>query len=51
MAVISRRARRSRRRWWAPVLAMTFVLGLVLSACGFNVQTNLPYTPAEGVNL
>ena len=30
---------------------MTFVLGLVLSACGFNVQTNLPYTPAEGVNL
>ncbi len=30
---------------------MTFVLALVLSACGFNVQTNLPYTPAEGVNL
>lgn len=29
---------------------MTFVLGLVLTACGFNVQTNLPYTPADGVN-
>jgi hypothetical protein len=35
----------------APSLAMTFVLSLVLTACGFNVQTNLPYTPADGVNL
>ncbi len=51
VAVISRRVRRPGRRWWAPALALTFVLGLVLSACGFNVQTNLPYTPSEGVNL
>ena len=51
MTVISRRTGRSRRRWTAPVLAMTFVLGLVLSACGFNAQTNLPYTPADGVSL
>lgn len=50
VAVISRRVRRPGRRWWAPAVAMTFVLGLVLSACGFNVQTNLPYTPADGVN-
>lgn len=51
MAVISRRVRRPGRRWLAPTLAMTFALGLVLSACGFGVQTNLPYTPSEGVNL
>ncbi|WP_344801948.1 hypothetical protein [Microlunatus ginsengisoli] len=51
MAVISRRNRRTGRRWLAPGLALTFVLGLVLSACGFNAQTNLPYTPADGVNL
>ena len=51
MAVLSRRTRRSGRRWLAPWLAITFVLGLVLAACGFNVQTNLPYTPADGVNL
>jgi hypothetical protein len=49
--VISRRTGRSRRRWTAPVLAMTFILGLVLTACGFNAQTNLPYTPADGVSL
>jgi hypothetical protein len=30
---------------------MSFVVGLLLTACGFNVQTNLPYTPADGVNL
>jgi hypothetical protein len=51
VAVISRRVRRPGRRWWASTLAMTFALGLVLSACGFSVQTNLPYTPSEGVNL
>lgn len=51
VAVISRRVRPGGLRWCAPTLAMTFVLGLVLTACGFNVQTNLPYTPADGVNL
>lgn len=51
MAEISRRVRRPGPRRWAPALAMTFVLGVVLTACGFNVQTNLPYTPADGVNL
>ena len=51
MTVISRRTGRSRRRWTAPLLAVTFVLGLVLTACGFNAQTNLPYTPADGVSL
>jgi hypothetical protein len=29
------------------VLALLFLAG----ACGFNVQTNKPYTPAEGVNV
>jgi hypothetical protein len=51
VAEISRRVRRPRPGRWVPALAMTFVLGLVLTACGFNVQTNLPYTPADGVNL
>ncbi len=51
VAEISRRVRRPGRRRWVPTLAMMFVLGLVGSACGFNVQTNLPYTPADGVNL
>lgn len=30
---------------------MTFMLGFILTGCGFNVQTNLPYTPANGVNF
>lgn len=29
------------------VIALLFLAG----ACGFNVQTNKPYTPAEGVNV
>ena len=34
-------------------LATLLSLGLLLtaSACGLNVQTNKPYTPADGVNL
>jgi hypothetical protein len=33
--------------------ALLLLLGVVLSAsaCGMNVQTNNPYTPADGVNL
>jgi hypothetical protein len=36
-----------------PISALLLVLGLVLgvSACGMKVQTNEPYTPAEGVNF
>jgi hypothetical protein len=31
-------------------LLVTIGLVLVVGACGFNVQTNRPYTPSEGVN-
>jgi hypothetical protein len=31
-------------------LLVTIGLLLVVGACGFNVQTNRPYTPSEGVN-
>jgi hypothetical protein len=37
------------RRSLAALLALGLVL--VISACGLNVQTNKPYTPADGVNL
>jgi hypothetical protein len=32
-------------------LLMSLGLALTASACGFEVQTNNPYTPAEGVNF
>lgn len=33
--------------------SLLLVIGLLLvsGACGFNVQTNRPYTPSEGVNI
>jgi hypothetical protein len=33
--------------------SLLLVIGLLLAsgACGFNVQTNRPYTPSEGVNI
>lgn len=53
MAVHSRRAERSSRRPVRLATSLALVLGLVwtMAACGFDVQTNQPYTPADGVNL
>jgi hypothetical protein len=40
------------RRLPRAAAALALVIGLLAasSGCGFNVQTNLPYTPAQGVN-
>jgi hypothetical protein len=40
----------ARSRGWT---ALVLVLGLILATagCGMRVATNLPYTPAEGVNI
>jgi hypothetical protein len=53
-----RASRASRSRFRAGGLALRgtsllLVIGLLLvsGACGQDVQTNLPYTPAEGVNI
>jgi hypothetical protein len=46
--------RRAMRGWSRPTaVSLVVALGLLLvaGACGFNVQTNRPYTPAEGVNI
>lgn len=41
---------RHRRRSGASLLAAVFGSVLLLSGCGFGVQTLQPYTPAQGVN-
>lgn len=53
MAFHSRRAKRSSRRPVRLATSLALVLGLVwtMAACGFDVQTTQPYTPADGVNL
>lgn len=53
MAFLSRRAKRSSRRPVRLATSLALVLGLMWSlvACGFDVQTTQPYTPADGVNL
>jgi len=38
-------------RWYGVTAAAVTALVLVLAACGLDVQTNRPYTPADGVNL
>lgn len=51
ITTVSRRRRRpaTSRRWTATAaLVMCWLFG---SACGFDVQTNRPYTPADGVNV
>ena len=47
---------RRTRRWGQPLrtgASLLLVIGLLFlaGACGQNVQTNKPYTPAEGVNV
>jgi hypothetical protein len=44
---------RARYRFSRLAVAVLLSLGVVLtaSACGMNVQTNKPYTPADGINL
>lgn len=32
-------------------VAVVVLTGVLLAACGMRVQTNLPYTPADGVNF
>lgn len=59
MTTISRRPPATRStgrvpaRLLRPVVALVVSVGLVLAAaaCGMNVQTMNPYTPAEGVNF
>lgn len=53
MAFHSRRAQGSSRRPVRLVTSLALVLGMVwtMAACGFDVQTSQPYTPADGVNL
>jgi hypothetical protein len=36
---------------WTAALLLSLGLVLTASACGMDVQTNRPYTPAEGVNF
>jgi hypothetical protein len=50
---LARSTGRATSRRSRPLLAVLLSLGLALStaSCGMNVQTNNPYTPAEGVNF
>ncbi len=54
MAITARRTARSgiRRGGLRGLAALLVTVGLLVSgtACGFDVQTNRPYTPAQGVN-
>ena len=54
MAITPRRTTRSgtRARTTRGLAAMLVALGLMggSAACGFDIQTNRPYTPAQGIN-
>jgi hypothetical protein len=47
-----RRAGWAGRRWRQAVVSLLLSLGLtaLVAGCGFNAQTNMPYTPADGTN-